>query len=435
MRKKNFVNNSLWIIGGKIMQMLLSLILGAISARYLGPSNYGLINYGASYTAIFTPIISLGLYGIIVNEIVKRPDKDGIILGSAIGMRIISSILSSICIMIIVVIVNPNNRLLWIVTLLQCTAILFQWCDTFNYWCQSNYNSRAAVCIQLLAYILSSIYKIYLLVSHKSVQWFAFSMGFDYIFQALFYIIYFHKNGNSKLKFHWKTAKELLKQSYNYIFSSLASVVYGQIDRLMLGIFLGAKTVGLYTAAVTISSMWTFILSAIIDSVRPKIIEIKQNNEKMYQKSIIQLYSFIIYFSIGVSIVICILSKYIIWIIYGKEYLSAQVSLCILTWATCFSFLGVARSIWCVCEGLQKYEKYLSILGAGLNIILNSIMIPLWGMNGAAIATLITQFATNFGFLYFIKDMRQNSIYIAKAFDIRYILNKRLLCQVIGRKK
>lgn len=424
MGRKNFVNNSLWIIGGKIAQMLLTLIIGAISARYLGPSNYGLINLGAAYTALFTPIISLGLYGIIVNEIVNKPNEDGVILGSAVGLRIISAIISSICILGLVILTHPKNELLWIVTMLQCTAILFQWSDTFNYWCQSQYNSKAAVCIQLAAYSIASVYKIYLLITQKSVEWFAFSLGVDFILQAIFFVRYFQKEGNCKLRFRIQTAKRLLSQSYHYVFSSLASVVYGQIDRLMLGTMLGTSVVGLYTAAVTISSMWTFILSAIIDSVRPKIIETRRTSIELYRKRIIQLYSFIIYFSIAVSVGICFCSKYIIIIIYGKEYLDSQISLCILTWGTCFSFLGVARSIWCVCEKRQKYEKYLSIIGSILNVILNAIMIPIFGMNGAAIATLITQIGTNFGFLFLIPEMRENSFYILKAFDIRCILNK-----------
>lgn len=432
MKNKNFINNSAWIIGGKIIQMILTLIIGAISARYLGPSNYGLINYGASYTALFTPIIALGLYGIIVNEIVNNPIKDGVILGSAIGMRAVTAIVSSICIVGIVVVVNPNQQLLWLVTALQCTAVLFQWCDVFNYWCQARYDSKAAVIIQLFAYILTSAYKIYLLIAKKSVLWFAFSMGLDYILQAVFYVVYFQKNGQSKLSFELKKAKQLLGQSYHYVFSSLASVIYSQIDRIMLGSQISATVVGFYTAASTISSMWTFILSAIIDSVRPAIISIRKIDMRQYKYRITQLYSFIIYMSIFVSVIMCLMSRIFIIIIYGQDYLEAQVTLCILTWSTCFSYLGVARSIWCVCEGKQKYEKYLSITGAIINVILNAIMIPIWSINGAAIATLITQFATSFVVPMAIREMRENSLFIIKAFNPRCFINKEFYSVVKG---
>ncbi len=430
MRQKGFINNSIWIIGGKIAQMVITLIIGSISARYLGPSNYGLINYGASYTALFTPIISLGLYGIIVNEIVNKPQEDGVILGSTVGLRLVASLFSSACIIELVAIINPGEKTLLVVTALQCISIMFQWADSFNYWCQAQLNSKAAVVIQLLAYILTSVYKIYLLVTGKSVEWFAFSMAFDFILQAIGYVFYFQRKGNSKLRFKFQAAKRLLSRSYHYIFSALASVIYSQIDRIMLGAMLGTTVVGWYTAAYTISSMWTFVLAAIIDSIRPVIIKTKQTDEKLYKERIVQLYSLVFYLSTAVSIGMCICSRLFLFILYGEAYLEASVTLCILTWSTAFSYLGVARSIWCVCEEHQKYEKYLSIGGAVCNVILNAALIPVLGMNGAAIATLVTQIVTNFLLPFGIKDMRENSVFILHAFDIRKILNRELISQL-----
>lgn len=432
MQKKGFVNNSIWIIVGKIAQMLLTLIIGSISARYLGPSDYGLINYGASYTAFFTPFITLGLYGIIVNEIVKNPQNDGVIMGSTVVMRILASVLSSVCIIAIVWVLNPGYKLLIVVTALQCISVMFQWADAFNYWCQARMDSQKAVLIQLFSYVATSGYKIYLLATGKSVEWFAFSMGLDYILQAICYVWCFRKLGNSKLKFEFKVAKNLLKNSYHYIFASLASVVYSQIDRIMLGFMLNTTVVGWYTAAYTISSLWTFILTAIIDSIRPVIMRTHQTDKVLYKKRIVQLYSAIIYLSLFVSVGMCIFSKLLIYIVYGKDYYAAIPTVCILTWSVMFSYLGVARSIWCVCETKQKYEKYLSIAGAIANVMLNAVLIPIWGMNGAAIATLLTQIITNLLVPFGIKEMRENSISIIKAFDIRNILNKKILSELKG---
>ena len=417
--KSKVLINSAWIVGGKVSQMLLTLVVGALSARYLGPSNYGLINIGASYTALFTPIISLGLYGIIVNEIVNAPQTDGEILGSAIGMRLISSFLSSICIVAIVIFVNPTHKVLWGVTLLQCTAVIFQWADVFNYWCQARYDSKAAVIIQLTAYVFTAAFKIFLLATQKNVYWFAVSMGLDYFIQAIIFMIYYRKNCFSPLRFNRKKARRLLSQSHHYIYASLAGVIYGQIDRLMLGYQIGDATVGLYTAAATISGMWTFVLSAIIDSVRPMIIETRKTDVQKYKNRIIQLYAIVIYLSLLVSTGMCLISNVAIHILYGDAYMMAQSALCILTWSTCFSFLGVARSIWCVCEQKQKYEKYLSLSGAIINVIFNAVFIPFWGLNGAAIATLITQCMTSIVVPFCIRALRENSILIIKALDIR----------------
>lgn len=415
--KSGFVQNSLWMISGKIAQMLIALVIGVISARYLGPSNYGLINYGASYTALFTPITTLGLTSIIVNELVANRTKEGTILGSAIGMRILSALVSSICIVLIVCWLNPSNELLIAVTALQCGSILFQWSDLFNYWCQSKYISKTAVTIQLASYIMTSAYKIWLLATGKDVRWFALSMGIDYFLQAIGYVGYFNRRGASKLQFDGKEAIRLLKKSYHFIFAALASVIYNQIDRVMLGSMMNTTAVGLYTAAYTLTNVWTFVLSAIIDSIRPLIIKTREEDDGLYKTRMIQLYSIVIYLCIVVSIGMTLLSKVGLMILYGEEYLPAAGTVGILTWATMFSFLGVARSIWSVCENKQKYEKYLTIVGAITNVILNSLLIPVWGIYGAAIATLVSQAVTNFIVAFFIPDMRENSKFIIAAFN------------------
>ena len=51
--KNEVVKNAGWLIIGRILQMLISLVVGLLTARYLGPSNYGLINYANAYTAFF----------------------------------------------------------------------------------------------------------------------------------------------------------------------------------------------------------------------------------------------------------------------------------------------------------------------------------------------------------------------------------------------
>lgn len=428
---KDIAKNSIWIIVGKMLQMIIGLIIGMLSARYLGPSNYGVINFAASYTSFFTPIYTLGLSSIIVNELLKNPKLKGEILGSAIVLRIIGSFLSSVLILFLILIVHPNDGILLVVTSLQCVSIFFQWSDLFTYWCQSELNSKASVGIQLSAYLITSIYKIWLLATGKNVYWFAFSISFDYILQAVIYVFYFRKKTGEKFSFKVNTAKELLGNSYHYIFSAFGAVLYAQVDKLMLGWMFSATEVGFYTAAVTISNMWTFVLSALIDSYRPVIIQMRDVDKSEYSKKIIRLYSVIIYTSLIVCLCMSLASNLIIKILYGADYIEASPVLMVYAWTILFSYLGVARSIWCVAENKQKYEKYLTFSGAGINVILNIVLIPILGMVGAAIATLVSQLLINVLILFIIKDMRINGKFILNALNPKYA--KQFVCELFVR--
>ena len=87
--KNKIFSNASWLILGKIFQMLLNLIVGILTARYLGPSNYGLINYANSYIAFFASICNLGINSIIVKEFIDNRQENGEILGTSIVLKII----------------------------------------------------------------------------------------------------------------------------------------------------------------------------------------------------------------------------------------------------------------------------------------------------------------------------------------------------------
>ena len=60
------LNNASWLIAGKVIQMSLSLLIGVWTARYLGPGNYGTINYANSYVAFFMAFCTLGINSVII---------------------------------------------------------------------------------------------------------------------------------------------------------------------------------------------------------------------------------------------------------------------------------------------------------------------------------------------------------------------------------
>lgn len=415
--KGKLAQNALWMILAKVYQMLVNLVVSMLMARYLGPSNYGLISYAASFTALFSSICSLGLGGVVIHELISKEQK-GEILGSAIGMKLLSSFFSVMTIVALTFALNPGEPLTVTVVLIYSTTLIFQSVDIINTWHQANLRSQITASISAVGYTVAAVYKIWLLVTEKDVRWFAASHAVEYALVAVLLLCSYcpKRLKNQPLRFSLKTGKDLLGKSYHYILSGLMVSVYGQMDRIMLKSMLGEEYVGYYSAALTVCSMWPFVVAAITDASRPVILAQYKSNMSQYEKNLIRLYGVIIYVSVAAALAICALSKPIIWILYGEAYYQAQGVLCIMSWYTIFSQLGVARSIWMVPNGKQKYEKYIAASGAVCNLVLNAVMIPLWGVNGAAIATLVTQIFTNFIVGFFFKEIRENNFLILKAF-------------------
>lgn len=406
-----------------------------ITARYLGPSNYGVLTYTASFVTLFTSIATLGLNNIIVKEIIDHKDCEGKVLGTSIIMRLFASAISTICIIIIVYLINKNDGNVVYAAFLQSLGLFFQAFDMINYWYQSKLQSKVSTIITLTAYILMTIYKIIILILQKNVLWFAFANTLDYITIAIFLIISYKCRTKDKLSFSFKFAKTMLFSSFPFIIAGIMSALYGQFDKIIIGQMLDNTSVGYYSTAISICGMWTFVLSAIIDSARPIIMDLKNKNQYLYEKRITQLYASIIWISIAVSIIITIFAKPIILILYGSQYLNAIKPLRILTWYTAFSMLGVAINIWLISEHKQKYVNYNCLIGVVTNILLNYTLIPVLGISGAAIAALVTQIVTNFIVPACIKDIRDIAKHILNAFRLKNVISKNTIKTLIKTKK
>lgn len=421
--KNKTIKNAGYLIVGKIIQMVFGLVVSLLTARYLGPSNYGLISYAGAYTAFFTAICTLGINNVLVKEFVDHPGEEGMVIGTTLGLRAASSILSSVAIVCISCFIDAGEPVTITVVALASIGMVFHIVETFNYWFQSRLESKVTALAALCAYILAAAYKIFLLVTGKGVILFALTTSLDYLCLGLILFIEYKKHHGGALKFSWQYGKELFNKSKHFILSGIMIAIYGQTDKLMLKQMIGEAEIGYYTTAVSICGMWCFVLSAIIDSVYPSIMEAaKAKNETIFRKRNVQLYAIVFYISTFVSICFTLLGEVVIAILYGKSYLPAAAPLRIITWYTSFSYLGVARNAWVVAKEKQKYLFGIYTASALANVILNCLLIPAMGASGAAIASLVAQVFTTLMVPFFIKDMKENSMMILDAIMLKGIL-------------
>ena len=416
------VNNASWMILGRIIQMILAFFVSIITARFLGPSNYGIINYASAYVAFFTSLCTLGLDSIIVKDLIENPKEQGTALGTSIFMRGISSSIAIILVVIIVAIVDYGERETIIVTALCAVSLIFQSIDIISFWFQSKYESKINTIATLVAYFISSLYKILLLILKKNVRWFAFASSIDFMCCAVMLLLSYKKHNGPKLHVSIPKGKALLSQSYHYILSGMMVAIYGQTDKIMLKQMLDETSVGYYSLAFSVNSMWVFVLTAIISSLSPTIIRLYNAGEKEeFKKKNRQLYALVIYISFIVAIFFVLFGTPAVTLVYGKEYSPAGTTLKIIAWYTIFSYLGVARNPWVVCTNNQKYLKYMYLSAAIINVILNACLIPYFGTSGAAFASLITQVCTSLILPAIIKDMRPNTKLMLEAFLLKKV--------------
>jgi O-antigen/teichoic acid export membrane protein len=342
-------------------------------------------------------------------------------LGTSIVLRAISSFFSALVIVGIVSVLDRDEPLTILVASLCSVSLVFHVADTFMYWFQYQYRSKIIALASLCAYVGISAYRLILLITGRGILWFAVASSLDYLVLGAFYLIAYRQHNGPALRFAWKTGKRILKKSYHYILSGMMVAIYGQTDKLMLKQMLDENSVGYYSAAMTVCSMWVFILGAIIDAMYPTILRFHQEDSAAYEKKNRQLYAIVFYLSMLASVAFLLLGDFVIHILYGQSYAAAAPVLKVVTWYTAFSYLGVARNAWIVCENKQKYLKYIYMCAACLNVGLNALMIPKLGAVGAALASLITQMFTSIILPLCIRDLRPNAKLMLEAIMLRKI--------------
>lgn len=413
----------------KIAQSLISLVIGTISARYLGPSNYGLISYATSLIAFVTPLAQLGLRNIFVEQIMSHPEREGKTIGTSLVMSMTSSLFCIVGCMTFVLFVNAGERDTLIVCALYSVTLFFQMSDMIEYWYQAKLLSKYTSLVALAAYTIVALYRVFLLITQKSIYWFALTNALDYLLITVALLILYRKLGGQRLSFSFGLAKELFSVSKYYIVSSMMITIFSQTDKIMIKMMVGNAENGFYSTAATCAALSGFVFTAVIDSMRPLILESKKRSEVQFNRNMSRLYSVIIYMGLVQSLVLTLLSKPIVLLLYGIDYEASIPLLQIITWYSAFSYMGSVRNIWILAEGKQKHLWKINLSGAVLNIIGNFILIPTWGASGAAVASVATQFFTNFILCLIMRPIRPTASLIWKA------LNPKLIFEMIPRKE
>lgn len=433
--KKKFFSNIGWLMGGKIVNMLMQFFVSLATARYLGPSNFGTINYVAAFVSFFSSISSLGLAVIIIKEIAIDKCDNNEVIWTSIWMRFGTAVLSTISIIALMFITNRNDSMIVQIAFLESLSILFSAFDTINYYFQARLLSKWSSIAEVLAYVGMSLYRIYLLATNADIVWFAFATSTDMIFLTVFLMIFYIRIEGFRPKFNWQLGKRLLKQSYHYLIAGLITILYAQVDRIMLGNMLDKASVGYYSATLTISTLWSMIPTALIQSISPILYDAAEKDRTFYLRRLRQSYAVLFWLNATYSIFVGAFAHWIILLLYGKDYLAGTAALRIVVWYYGLSTMSTLNQVYLANDGKNKYINLFCIAGLVTDVVLNFALIPIMGINGAAIATLITHIVIQIVMPYAFKETREIAVCIIRGALLQDVISKEEMQIIKGKAK
>jgi len=405
---KKYFKNTSWLFVEKIVRILISFVVTIFVVRYLGPKDFGLLSYAISFYGLFSAISVLGLETITIRELVKNHGKRDDLLGSVFLLRLLGGV-STIIFIALTLYFSGESTNISILILIVSSSAIFHSFSVVDYYFRAEVKAKYSVYVFLFAALLVAIVKIMLIFLEAQLIYFAIAFSVYFILAAAgFLFVYrFNKLKLSRWKFNKELAVSLLKDSWPLILSGLVVSVYMKVDQVMIKNMLNSEEVGFYAAAVKLSEAWYFIPVALTNSLFPAIVNAKKVSQEFYNNRMQKLYDILAWMAIAIAILVSIFSSDIIRIIFGNEYNSAAPVLTIYVWAGVAVFLGVASSQYLINENFTKLSFSRTFIGMVLNILLNFILIPKYGIIGAAVATLVSYSVAVFSIVLFPKTSKQ----------------------------
>ena len=398
-RFRPYLHNTAWILGEKILSLGLGFITVLLVARYLGPDGFGTLSYATSLVALFGIAGHLGLHGLVVREIVKQPELRAETLGTAAFLKFLGVVVGYLALLMYAVAFEGPGTASFALIAIAGAALLFAPIDVVDYWfnafVQARYVSIARLSAQLAFVGLTLLF----VFRGADVVMFAIPYLLQASVAAIVLLLLFRAKANIRLsawRFDGRHARELLKQGWVIYLASFFAVIYLKIDQVMLRWLADSAEVGVYAVAARLSEVWYFIPTAIVASVFPKLIDLRASDKASFTHRLQQLFDVLAVLGMAIAILVTLLAPWLIPWIFGVDYAGSAAILVIHTWASVFIFMRAALSRWILIENALYFSLLTQGLGALSNVILNYLLIPLYGGRGAAWATLVSYAVASF---------------------------------------
>lgn len=393
MAQKSLKKNAAYNFVKAFMNLAFPLISFPYASRVLMPSGIGKVNFINSFIDYFVLLAGLGIGSYATREAARIRDNKNLLntfSSQILTINAISTIISY-AILAITFLLTPKLREYKVLLVICSTKILFSATGvTWLYAAEEEYRY-----ITIRSAIFQAFSLIFLFTFVRKPE--------DYTLYAMMGVI--SNVGSNICNFLYArkfisirlTLKINLKKHFRSIMiffgESCASKIHSALDSVMLGFMLNDMSVGYYSAAQKIKVLVTQMITSITGTLTPRSSwYLEQNDKKGYQQMVQKAGNVACFFSIPAAIGIMAIARPLIMFFSGEAYLPALPSMLILAPSVVTgSISSFLFNVILTPNRLEKYSLQAQIIGSSLNILLNAIFIPFWGVFGASLSTMIVE--------------------------------------------
>lgn len=395
-----------------LMERFFRLGAGAIVtfmvARMLGDEALGVYGVVMVWAAFLTPLSSMGLNNLVQKMASSQtdPQQSRTILQSALWLRLSAGLFFALLMILGFAVFYPHYFAIGPVAI-STLFILQSFSAMMLCEYDQNYRGhfRAVALSKIVVSMLTLTARVVALIYGAQVDMLLLVVGIEFFLTGALQHYWQRRYapdepGLSLRYFSWQSSKDLLKRSSWLWLSGVVSVIYLKIDTIMIEQMIGVAATGQYTAVARLSELWYVIPVTLAARYYPDLLKAYNNHWDSYlcilKKRSVQFFLM----AFGIAIFMTLGAKWIMWLAYGEKFVPSATVLQIHVWAGCFIFVRALISQHLIITGNEPLSLLSHGVGAILNVLLNLWLIPIYGIEGAAWATLISYAYASFFFLF-----------------------------------
>ncbi|MBQ7246001.1 MAG: flippase [Firmicutes bacterium] len=393
MAKRSIKTNAIFNASKQLVSVLFPLILYPYITRVLGTANFGRYSFAYSISEYAMLVAALGIPTYGTREGAKIRDDKGAFSNFAsemLGINLISLILSLIVLFVCTLIVPRLQREAVLILILSVNVIAYGLCRDYIF---DAYEDYAVIAIRHI-FFKSAVLVGSLLLVRDSDDLILFTCIIAGV-EALGYVLstmYGKRYAPYRLKIS-SDLKRHMKPILLMFSTTVAVRIYVQLDITILGFFVSDSEVGIYALAAKVYSVVKGILNAAIFVCIPRVtLYLGQGKRKEYNQLLNKVLELLPAALLPCIVGVFCLSTNIMTIMGGQEFVPGASALRLLCVALLFAVMACffAQTVMIPNCKEKKYFTF-TVIAAVTNAVLNLVMIPLWGINAAAITTIIAE--------------------------------------------
>lgn len=415
---RQFWVNTGWLFVERVLTRAIRFVAILLMINMLGPAQWGVYSYALSLIAICAAFVDLGLDEVLTRDFVRMPRKEhAALIGTATMLREVAGLIMLGVACLTIWLLRNDTLSYWLVFVLGLEFV-FRPARVLMLWFISSLDAGPAVIARTLGVLVGAITQIGLALLHAPLVTFAVAqMGMVVVESIGLWSAYRKKREDSEpIRFDPAIARRLVLDSVPMLITSVAILTYMRIDQVMIGELLDDVAVGTYATVVQFTEVWYFIAAIFATSMFPGIVQhYEAGDHEKYLQRLQYAYNSVVGIGYVAVAALVLLGPLALKFLVSNAYGDLSELVRILSLSILFMSVNVLKSKWHVIERHLGLYALATSVGALANVGLNFLLIPRWGMAGAAWATVIAYSFSIYWSCFLHRDLKMTRQMIERA--------------------